>query len=49
MQQEAQQVQNAAKIWQLVDARKEAYEALSDRVWGMPELCYGEFRFRRRA
>ena len=37
-------VQNSEKIWQLVDARKEDYEALSDRVWGMPELCYGEYR-----
>src|SRR5256885_8405405 len=37
-------VQNSEKIWQLVDARKDDYEALSDRVWGMPELCYGEFR-----
>ena len=37
-------MQNADKIWHLVDARKEAYEALSDRVWGMPEICYTEFR-----
>src|ERR1044072_6939428 len=37
-------MQNADKIWQLVDARKDDYEALSDRVWGMPELCYGEVR-----
>src|SRR6185312_9677081 len=37
-------MQNSEKIWRLVDARKDDYEALSDRVWGMPELCYGEFR-----
>ncbi len=37
-------MQNSAKIWQLVDARKDAYEALSDRVWGMPEICYTEYR-----
>ncbi len=37
-------MQNSEKIWRLVDARKEDYEALADRVWGMPELCYGEFR-----
>ena len=37
-------MQNSEKIWQLVDARKDDYEALSDRVWGMPELCYGEIR-----
>ncbi|MEA2928969.1 MAG: aminobenzoyl-glutamate utilization protein [Hyphomicrobiales bacterium] len=35
---------NSEKIWRLVDARKDDYEALSDRVWGTPELCYGEFR-----
>ncbi len=35
---------NSEKIWRLVDARKDAYEGLADRVWGMPELCYGEYR-----
>ena len=37
-------MQNSERIWQLVDARKDAYEALSDRVWGTPEICYTEFR-----
>lgn len=37
-------MQNAEKIWQLVDARKDAYEALSDRVWEMPEIAYTEYR-----
>ena len=37
-------MQNSEKIWQLVDARKDAYEALSDRVWSMPEICYTEYR-----
>jgi aminobenzoyl-glutamate utilization protein B len=37
-------VQNSEKIWQLVDVRREAYEALSDRVWEMPELAYTEYR-----
>ena len=37
-------MQNTEKIWQLVDARKDAYEALSDRVWEMPEICYTEYR-----
>ena len=32
-------MQNTEKIWQLVDARKDAYEALSDRVWEMPEIA----------
>jgi len=37
-------MQNSEKIWTLVDARREAYEALSDRIWEMPELAYGEYR-----
>ena len=37
-------MQNTEEIWRLVDATKDDFEALSDRVWGMPELCYGEFR-----
>jgi aminobenzoyl-glutamate utilization protein B len=35
---------NTEKVWDLVDARKEAYEAFSDRVWEMPELAYAEYR-----
>ena len=37
-------MRNTEKIWQLVDARKEAYEALSDRIWEVPEIAYTEFR-----
>ncbi|MEJ0019769.1 MAG: M20 family metallopeptidase [Acetobacteraceae bacterium] len=37
-------MQNTDEIWRLVDAKKADFEALSDRVWDMPELCYGEFR-----
>jgi aminobenzoyl-glutamate utilization protein B len=37
-------MQNTEQIWRLVDAKKDDFEALSDRVWGMPELCYGEVR-----
>src|SRR5579875_2693630 len=37
-------MQNSEEIWRLVDARKDAYEQLSDRVWGMPELAYTEHR-----
>src|SRR6201987_3084289 len=36
-------MQNNEEIWRLVDAKKNDFEALSDRVWGMPELCYSEF------
>ena len=35
---------NADRIWDLVDANREPFIALSDRVWGMPELCYAETR-----
>jgi aminobenzoyl-glutamate utilization protein B len=31
-------------VWSLVDAKRDLLIALSDRVWGMPELCYGERR-----
>jgi aminobenzoyl-glutamate utilization protein B len=37
-------MQNTEEIWRLVEAKKDDFEALSDRIWGMPELCYGEFR-----
>ncbi|MBO0708798.1 MAG: M20/M25/M40 family metallo-hydrolase, partial [Candidatus Dormibacteraeota bacterium] len=32
------------EIWQYVDAKKDTFIALSDRVWGMPELCFAEER-----
>lgn len=35
---------NAERIWALVDDRRADYEALSDRIWGMPEIAYTEFR-----
>jgi aminobenzoyl-glutamate utilization protein B len=31
-------------VWRLVDAKRDLLIALSDRVWGMPELAYGERR-----
>ncbi len=37
-------MRNTEDVWQLVDSRRDAYAALSDRVWGMPELAYGETR-----
>ena len=37
-------MQNSEAIWQLVDARRDAYEALSDRVWETPEIAYTEIR-----
>lgn len=35
-------MENTEEIWRLVDARKADFEALSDRIWGMPELAYLE-------
>jgi len=37
-------MQNTEEIWRLIDDKQEPFIQLSDRVWGMPELCYGEFR-----
>jgi aminobenzoyl-glutamate utilization protein B len=37
-------MRNDEQVWREVDVRREAYAALSDRVWGMPELCYNEHR-----
>jgi len=36
-------MQNSERIWQLVDTRKDEYEALSDRIWEMPEIAYNEY------
>jgi aminobenzoyl-glutamate utilization protein B len=35
---------NRNDLWRHVDAAKERLIALSDRVWGMPEVCYTEHR-----
>ncbi len=37
-------MQNADPIWTHVDAKREAFEALADRVWDMPEIAYNEYR-----
>ena len=37
-------MQNSEQIWQIVDGKRQDYIALSDRVWAMPELAYGERR-----
>jgi aminobenzoyl-glutamate utilization protein B len=37
-------MRNVEPIWDLVDARKDAFVALSDRVFDMPETLYQEFR-----
>jgi aminobenzoyl-glutamate utilization protein B len=35
-------MRNTEEIWRLVDAHQNEFIALSDRVWEIPELCYGE-------
>jgi len=37
-------MRNSEEIWRLVDAHREDFIQLSDRVWGMPELAYTEHR-----
>ncbi len=37
-------MQNTERIWSLVDAKREPFQALADRVWGMPEIAYTEYR-----
>ncbi len=35
---------NRKDVWRAIDAQKDRLIALSDRVWGMPEVCYTETR-----
>jgi hypothetical protein len=35
---------NRNDLWRHVDASKQRFIELSDRVWGMPEVCYTEQR-----
>lgn len=35
---------NTDPIWSLVDAKRQPFQDLSDRVWGMPEIAYTEHR-----
>ena len=37
-------IRNADEVWSLVEARRERYVELSDRVWETPELNYEEER-----
>jgi aminobenzoyl-glutamate utilization protein B len=37
-------MRNTDEIWRLVDAKQDEFIGLSDRVWEIPELCYGEFK-----
>ncbi|WP_226575797.1 M20 family metallopeptidase [Acuticoccus sediminis] len=35
---------NSEKIWDHVEAKRQDYLDLSDRIWGMPEIAYTEYR-----
>lgn len=37
-------MRNSDQIWQLVDDHRPEFEALADRIWGMPEIAYTEYR-----
>jgi aminobenzoyl-glutamate utilization protein B len=37
-------MQNTDRVWSLCDAKTKAYVALSDTIWGMPEIAYTEYR-----
>ncbi len=37
-------MQNTERIWSLVDAKREPFQALADRIWGMPEIAYTEYK-----
>jgi aminobenzoyl-glutamate utilization protein B len=37
-------VKNSSEVWDLVEAKREVFFALSDRIWEMPELNYEEHR-----
>ncbi len=36
-------MQNTDRVWNLVDEKKEIFEALSDRIWEKPEIAYTEY------
>lgn len=37
-------MKNSEAIWERVDAKRAEFQDLSDRVWGMPEIAYTEYR-----
>src|ERR1700730_4334623 len=37
-------MKNSEAIWDVVDAKREIFVGLSDRIWDMPETNYEEFR-----
>ena len=39
-----QDIDNSKDVWRHVDAKGDAFCALADRIWDMPELCFQERR-----
>ena len=37
-------MKNTEAVWDIVEAKSEAFAALSDRIWDMPETNYEEYR-----
>ena len=37
-------MKNTDRVWDLVDARRDDYVGLSDRVFDQPEIAYTEFK-----
>lgn len=37
-------IANTERVWQIAEAKRRAFTALSDRIWGMPEVAYEEYR-----
>src|SRR6478735_6861908 len=35
---------NTSEVWDFIEAKREAFFALSDRIWDMPELNFEEHR-----
>src|SRR6478752_5612995 len=37
-------MKNSNSVWDIVEGKREAFFALSDRIWDMPETNYCEYR-----
>ena len=37
-------MKNSSPIWEIVEGKRQVFVDLSDRIWGMPEINYEEFR-----
>ena len=37
-------MRNSGEVWEIVEAKRDAFFELSDRIWEMPETNYEEYR-----